>query len=220
MSKVAQTIIRRFYPAALDPTQLTPMRIIAPDLLFCFILAVAAWVMSKIEGRRLGQYGLPASEALGKNFRVGLCRPRATSGTVLSIFALHGVRFTSAVAPWHRDFDCGGRLGAGIFAFRLGRGIFVSRILAVHADDWDGILAVRILALGFIRAGSRHQRWRKPFGMYRWFRSVCCCACFSAGLEIYGVRLAYTWDMTGVTRSRTVFQIVAYYPRRVFSTHV
>ena len=55
MSKVAQMIIRRFFPAALDPTQLTPMRIIAPDLLFCCILAVAAWIMSKIEGRRLGQ---------------------------------------------------------------------------------------------------------------------------------------------------------------------
>ena len=97
MSKVAQMTIRRFFPAALDPTQLTPMRIIVPDLLFCFILAVAVWIMSRIEGRRLGQYGLPGSEALGKNFRVGLLIGLlATSGTVLAIFALHGVRFTSA----------------------------------------------------------------------------------------------------------------------------
>src|ERR1700730_17851858 len=50
------------------PRRLTPMRIIVPDLLVCFILAVAAWIMSKIEGRRLGQYGLPRSEALRKNF--------------------------------------------------------------------------------------------------------------------------------------------------------
>jgi membrane protease YdiL (CAAX protease family) len=97
MSSVARMILRRFFPDALDPTQLTPMRIIAPDLLVCFILAVAAWVMSKIEGRRLGQYGLPRSEALGKNFRVGLLIGLlATSSTVLAIFALHGVRFTSA----------------------------------------------------------------------------------------------------------------------------
>ena len=97
MSAVARMILRRFFPAALDPAQLTPMRIIAPDLLVCFILAVAAWVMSKIEGRRLGQYGLPRSEALGKNFRVGLLIGLlATSSTVLAIFALHGVRFTSA----------------------------------------------------------------------------------------------------------------------------
>jgi membrane protease YdiL (CAAX protease family) len=97
MATVAQMIITRFFPAALDPTQLTPMRIIAPDLLFCFILAVAAWIMSKIEGRRPGQYGLPKSEALGKNFWVGLLIGLvATSSTVLAIFALHGVRFTSA----------------------------------------------------------------------------------------------------------------------------
>jgi uncharacterized protein len=97
MATGAQMIFVRFFPAALDPTQLTPMRIIAPDLLFCLILAVAAWVMSKIEGRRLSQYGLPTSEALRKNFWVGLSIGLlATSGTVLAIFLLHGVRFTSA----------------------------------------------------------------------------------------------------------------------------
>jgi membrane protease YdiL (CAAX protease family) len=97
MSAVARMIIRRFFPDALDPAQLTPMRIIPPDLLVCFILAVAAWIMSKIEGRRLGQYGLPRSQALRKNFRVGLLIGLlATSSTVLAIFALHGVRFTSA----------------------------------------------------------------------------------------------------------------------------
>jgi uncharacterized protein len=97
MASVARLIIKRFFPAALDPTQLTPMRIIAPDLLVCFILAVAAWIMSKIEGRRLRQYGLPRSEALRKNFQVGLLIGLlATSSTMLAIFALHGVRFTSA----------------------------------------------------------------------------------------------------------------------------
>ena len=68
MSTVARMIISRFFPAALDPTQLTPMRIIAPDVLVCFILAVAAWIMSKIEGRRLGQYGLPGAKRCGKTF--------------------------------------------------------------------------------------------------------------------------------------------------------
>jgi membrane protease YdiL (CAAX protease family) len=97
MSAVARMILRRFFPDALDPAQLTPMRIIVPDLLVCFILAAAAGIMSKIEGRRLGQYGLPRSEALGKNFRVGLLIGLlATSSTLLAIFALRGVRFTSA----------------------------------------------------------------------------------------------------------------------------
>src|SRR5215467_10289890 len=97
MSAAARMILRRFFLAALDPAQLTPMRIIAPDLLVCFILAVATWIMSKIEGRRLDQYGLPSSEALKKNFRIGLLIGMlATSTTLLAIFALHGVRFTTA----------------------------------------------------------------------------------------------------------------------------
>ena len=97
MSAVARMIIRRFFPDALDPAQLTPMRIIAPDILVCFILAVAAGIMRKIEGRRLGQYGLSRGEAVRKNFWVGLWIGLiATSCTVLAIFALHGARFTSA----------------------------------------------------------------------------------------------------------------------------
>ncbi|MGB7434454.1 MAG: type II CAAX endopeptidase family protein, partial [Candidatus Acidiferrum sp.] len=98
MSNVARLILKRFYPDALDPEQLTPLRVIAPDLIVCFILAVAAWTMSKIERRRPGEYGLPKSAALRKNFWVGvLIGLLATSTTVLAIFALHGVRFTTAV---------------------------------------------------------------------------------------------------------------------------
>lgn len=97
MSRLARLIILRFYPAALDPAQLTPLRVIAPDLLVCFILAIAAFIMSRIERRQLGQYGLPKKHALGKNFCVGLfIGLLATSATVLAIFALHGVRFTGA----------------------------------------------------------------------------------------------------------------------------
>jgi uncharacterized protein len=97
LASVAQVIITRFFPAALDPTQLTPMRIIVPDALFCLILSLATWAMSRIEGRRMGEYGLPKSEALGKNFWVGTgIGLLATSATMLAIFALHGVRFTSA----------------------------------------------------------------------------------------------------------------------------
>jgi uncharacterized protein len=97
MSSVVRLIIKRFYPEALDPVQLTPARIIVPDLLVCFMLMAAAWIMSKIEGRNLSQYGLPKSQALGKNLWLGvLIGLLATSGTVLLIFVLHGVRFASA----------------------------------------------------------------------------------------------------------------------------
>jgi hypothetical protein len=158
MATVAQMIITRFFPAALDPTQMTPMRIIAPDLLFCFILTLAAGTMSKIEGRRLGQYGLPRSEALGKNFRVGLLIGLlATSSTVLAIFALHGVRFTStaihgtailtAAAAWGLAFLLAGLAeeflfrGYAQFTLTTGMGFWPSAFLLsslfglVHASN-------------------------------------------------------------------------------------
>ncbi len=221
MSAVARIIIKRFYPAALDPTQLTPMRIIAPDLLVCFILAVAAWIMSKMEGRRPGQYGLPRSEALRKNFWVGiLIGLLATSTTVLAIFALHGVRFTTAAIHGTAIFTAAAAWGLAFLLSGLAEEFLFRRICAVHTDHWHGILAVRIFVIGFIRAGSRHQ-WRRNrlWEISRWFPSACCCACSSAALEIYGVRSAFTWDMTGVRRFCMVFPIVAYYPPRIFSTH-
>ena len=117
MSKVARMIITRFFPAAMDPTQLTPMRTIAPDLLFCFILAVAAWIMSKIEARRMGRSWPSQERSAGEKLSVGLLIGLlATSTTVLSIFVLHGVRFTSCGDPSHRDFDRSGRLGAGVLS--------------------------------------------------------------------------------------------------------
>jgi len=158
MSRVARMIISGFFPAALDPTQLTPMRIIVPDLLVCLILAVAAWIMSRIEGRRLGQYGLPRSEALGKNFWVGiLIGLLATSSSVLAIFALHGVRFTgaeihgtatlTAVAAWGLAFLLAGFAeeflfrGYAQFTLTTGMGFWPSAFLLsglfglVHATN-------------------------------------------------------------------------------------
>jgi membrane protease YdiL (CAAX protease family) len=146
MSAVARLIIKRFFPDALDPTLLTPMRIIAPDVLVCCILAVAARVMSKIEGRRVGEYGLPRSEALTKNFWVGiLIGLLATSSTVLVIFALHGVRFTSgavhgsaiftAAAAWALAFLLAGFAeeflfrGYAQFTLTTGMGFWPSAIL-------------------------------------------------------------------------------------------
>ena len=168
-------IIMRFFPAALDPVQMTPMRIIAPDLLFCLVWALAAWVMSKIEGRRLGQYGLPRSETLGKNFRVGLLIGLlATSSTVLSIFVLHGVRFTSAeihgtailiaAAAWALAFFLAGLAeeflfrGYALFTLTTGMGFWPSALLLsglfgfVHATNGgENILGdVSVVSFGLL----------------------------------------------------------------------
>lgn len=68
MGAGARAIIIRFLiPAGFAPEKFTPSSVAVQDAFFIFIVAVAAWVMSKIEGRKIGQYGLPLQPGLTKH---------------------------------------------------------------------------------------------------------------------------------------------------------
>jgi uncharacterized protein len=97
MGAVARTIIIRFLiPAGFAPDQFTPSSVAVPDAFFVCIIAVAAWVMSKIEGRQIGQYGLPVKQGLMKQLWLGLWMGfLASSATVLIIYLLHGLQIAS-----------------------------------------------------------------------------------------------------------------------------
>jgi len=74
-------------------TALTPLGVLTSAGTGFLLTAIAAWCMSKIEGRKFGQYGLPASQAFRKDLWVGLLWGfLANSSTVLTIFLLHGVQ--------------------------------------------------------------------------------------------------------------------------------
>ncbi len=90
-------IIRFLVPlGVVEPEKFTPSHVAVPDAFFIVILAVAAWVMSKIEGRRIGQYGLPLKQGLLKNLWLGLWIGfLASSATVLIIYLLHGLQIAS-----------------------------------------------------------------------------------------------------------------------------
>ena len=76
-------------------TQVTPLQLTTLEGAIFFYTAAAAWIMAKMEGRKFGQYGLPWNQALRKDLGVGLVWGfLTTSGTLLAIFALHGVRIT------------------------------------------------------------------------------------------------------------------------------
>jgi len=66
MGAVARAIIiRLLIPAGFAHEKFSPSSVAVPDAFFVFIVAVAAWVMSKIEGRKkIGQYGLPLKQGL------------------------------------------------------------------------------------------------------------------------------------------------------------
>jgi hypothetical protein len=61
-------------------------------LILCFI----TWIMGKIEHRKFSEYGLHLRLALRKDFWIGaLSGFLAISGTLLTIFLLHGFRVTA-----------------------------------------------------------------------------------------------------------------------------
>jgi uncharacterized protein len=74
---------------------LTPARLSLSEAILFLILCVATWIMSKVEHRRFGEYGLPPHQAFGRNFWIGsLFGFLAISGTLLTMFFFGGFRIT------------------------------------------------------------------------------------------------------------------------------
>jgi membrane protease YdiL (CAAX protease family) len=74
---------------------ITPLLMGGSEALTFLFLGIAALAMGKIEHRKFGEYGLPLRLALRKDFWVGsLIGFSAISGTLLTIFLLHGFRIT------------------------------------------------------------------------------------------------------------------------------
>ena len=72
---------------------MTPLLLGGNDAILFLILCLVTWIMAKIEHRRFSEFGLPARQAMGKDFWVGsLCGFAAISGTLLAMFLLHGFR--------------------------------------------------------------------------------------------------------------------------------
>jgi uncharacterized protein len=86
-----QAGVRGFGQGALTP----PLISVSEAILFLVVCA-ATWVMSKMEHRRFGEYGLPPRRALGKNFWIGAVSGfLAISGTLFTMFCFGGFRITS-----------------------------------------------------------------------------------------------------------------------------
>lgn len=74
---------------------ITPLLMGGSEAITLLFLSVAALVMGKLEHRKFGEYGLPLRKVLGKDFWIGSLTGFVTlSGTLLTIFLLHGFRVT------------------------------------------------------------------------------------------------------------------------------
>jgi uncharacterized protein len=150
---------------------LTPLLLGGSEAIAIMFLAIATLVMSKIEHRKLRDYGLPLLQTLGRNFWLGsLLGFLAISGTLLAMFLLHGFRVTGvalhglAVIPdlfaWGIAF-----LLSGLFEEFLNRG-YLQYTLASSIGFWPAALVFSALfglghyfnpgetVIGSISAGS------------------------------------------------------------------
>jgi membrane protease YdiL (CAAX protease family) len=99
----------------LNASSITPLGLILIEAPLLFFTAGPALIMTLIEHRKFGQYGLPARSAFGKDFCIGtVIGFLAISSCLLGIFALHGFRLTglaihgstivSSIAAWSFTF--------------------------------------------------------------------------------------------------------------------
>lgn len=106
----------------------TPLLMIKSEAVAFLLLCIATLVMAKIEHRKFSEYGLPLRRAMGKElWRGSLWGLLAISGTLLTMFLLHGFRITglalhgtailSSIVAWGTAF-----LLAGLFEEFLCRG--------------------------------------------------------------------------------------------------
>ena len=155
---------------------LTPLGLSISEGAILLDTVIAAFIMSLIERRRFGVYGLPLRSAFGKDFWIGLIVGFvAMSGSLLGIFAFHGFRLTgmaihgdtivTATLAWTATFILVGL--AEEFAFRgylqytltTGMGFWPSAILLssifglAHAgnpgESKAGLLSVVLFGLLF-----------------------------------------------------------------------
>jgi membrane protease YdiL (CAAX protease family) len=125
----------------------TPLLMGGSEATAFVLLCVAALIMGKIEHRKFSEYGLPPRQALGEHFWIGILSGfLAISGTLLTMYLLHGFRVTglalhgtailSSLIAWGIAF-----LLVGLFEEFLCRG-YVQYTLASGIGFWPAAFVV------------------------------------------------------------------------------
>ncbi|HEX8814474.1 MAG TPA: type II CAAX endopeptidase family protein [Terriglobales bacterium] len=151
---VRTIIIRFLIPAGYVPNLFTPLSVSVPDAFFVVIITLAAWIMSKIEGRKIGRYGLPFTPELPKQIWLGLWIGfLSTTAAVLIIYLLHGLQISRPANP-----------GATILAW---------------AAAWAGTFVIAALAEEFLYRG--YTQFTLATGIGFWPAAVVLSALFGWG---------------------------------------
>jgi|SRR5579862_6272075 membrane protease YdiL (CAAX protease family) len=156
--------------------ELTWKILVIADSTTFLIVMIATFVMSKIEGRKMGVYGLPLRSAFGRNFWLGVVWGFSAITLLLGIlwlchdfdfgtFALRGPQLLQYAFLWGVSFVLVGLSeeymirGYGQFTLTLGIGFWPAAILwslffafqhsSNSGEAWLGLAQVALIALFF-----------------------------------------------------------------------
>jgi uncharacterized protein len=153
----------------MNVSSLTPLGLSISEGSLFLIPALAALIMTRIERRKWGQYGLPVRSAFGKDFWIGtLVGFLAISGCLLGIFALrgfhltglaiHGSTIAAATAAWSATFVIVGL--AEEFSFRG----YLQFTLATGMGFWPSAILLSAL-FGLAHMGNPGESNFGPFSV-------------------------------------------------------
>ena len=179
-------------------SSLSPAAALLSDGASFLFTAVAALIMSRIEHRKWGEYGLPVRFAFRKHFWLGtLVGFLAISTSLLAIFAFHGFHLAglaihgktmlTATAAWTAAFVIVG-LGEE-FAFRG----YLQFTLTTGMGFWPAAL----LLSAVIRSRARWQSWREQVRIAVGSLLRCCCSvyfCAAPATSGWAVGFHAGWD--------------------------
>jgi membrane protease YdiL (CAAX protease family) len=228
MGAVARAIIIRFLVplGVVEPEKFTPSHVAVPDAFFVCILAAAASVMSKMEGREIGQYGLPLKQGAMKQLWLGLWIGfLASSATVLIIYVLHGLQIASpaihgttilmSAAAWGGAF-----LLSAIAEEFLYRG-YTQFTLATGIGFWPAAVALSAL-FGFGHLSNKGENILGALSVVSFGLLLCLFLQRTGTLWCaVGFHLGYDWSQTffygvpnsGFTPSHNLFNVTLNGPR-------
>jgi membrane protease YdiL (CAAX protease family) len=146
---------------------MTPEAMILGEGFSFFFVLLASWIMARIEGRSIADYGLPPSRAFGIHFWAGAAVGFASISALLGILrlagafhvtglALHGVEIWKYGAIWGTAFVI-----VGLFEELFFRG-YCLFTLTMGIGFWPAAFASSFV-FGYVHRGNSGETWVGAF---------------------------------------------------------
>jgi membrane protease YdiL (CAAX protease family) len=161
LSLATNPVIKLFHPAHFDPQ--SPSQFLFLDSLNFALVFGCAWIMSRIEGRSPGDYGLPITQSFGAKFWLGMLLGLVEISVLIGLISAFGGYSFGSLALSPKGIVSYGLLHLGLFtavgffeefAFRG----YTQFTLADGIGFWPAAIVLSLL-FGWIHRGNGGENW-------------------------------------------------------------